>query len=77
MELLSTNPARVLNLPGGGLADGAPADVVVIDPDRKITIDVGRQRSKSKNTPFHGWELRGVVALTFVGGRLVYEAAGV
>jgi dihydroorotase len=77
IQLLSTNPARVLNLPGGSLADGAPADVVVIDPDRKVTIDVARQRSKSKNTPFHGWELRGVVALTFVGGRLVYEAAGV
>ena len=74
IELLSTNPARVLNLHGGSLADGAPADLVVIDPDRKVTIDVGRQRSKSKNTPFHGWELRGVVALTFVGGRLVYEA---
>jgi len=77
IELLSTNPARVLNLPGGSLADGAPADVVVIDPDRKVTIDAGRQRSKSKNTPFHGWELRGVVALTFIGGRLVYESAGV
>ena len=77
IELLSTNPARVLNLPGGSLADGAPADVVVIDPDRKVTIDVARHRSKSKNTPFHGWELRGVVALPFVGGRLVYEDAGV
>jgi len=76
IELLSTNPARVLNLPGGSLADGAPADVVVIDPDRKVTIDVARQRSKSKNTPFNGWELRGAVALTFVGGRLVYESAG-
>jgi dihydroorotase len=77
IELLSTNPARVLNLPGGSLADGAPADVVVIDPDRKVTIDAARQRSKSKNTPFHGWELRGAVTLTLVGGRLVYEAAGV
>ena len=74
IELLSTNPARVLNLPGGSLADGAPADIVVIDPDRKVTIDVARQRSRSKNSPFHGWELRGAVALTFVGGRLVYEA---
>ena len=74
IELLSTNPARVLNLPGGSLADGAPADVVVIDPDRKVTIDVARQRSKSKNSPFNGWELRGAVAMTIVGGRVVYEA---
>jgi dihydroorotase len=74
IELLSTNPARVLNLPGGSLADGAPADIVVIDPDRKVTIDVARQRSKSKNTPFHGWELRGAVAMTIISGRVVYEA---
>jgi dihydroorotase len=64
----------VLNLPGGSLADGAPADVVIIDPDRKVTIDVARQRSKSKNTPFNGWELRGAVAMTIVGGRVVFEA---
>jgi dihydroorotase len=73
IELLSTNPARVLNLPGGGLSAGSPADVVVIDPDRKVTIDVTRQRSKSKNTPFNGWELRGAVAMTIVGGRVVYQ----
>ena len=75
IELLSINPARVLNLPGGSLAEGAPADIVVIDPDRRVTIDVARQRSRSKNTPFHGWELRGAVVLTFVGGRLVHESA--
>src|SRR5829696_53371 len=74
IELLSTNPARVLNLPGGSLAEGVPADVVVIDPDRRVTIDVARQRSRSKNTPFHGWELRGAAALTLVGGRVVYNA---
>jgi len=75
IELLSTNPARVLNLPGGSLAAGAPADVVVIDPDRRVTIDAGRHVSKSKNTPFHGWELRGAVAYTLVGGRIVHRAA--
>jgi dihydroorotase len=74
IELLSANPARVLNLPGGSLADGSPADIVVIDPDRKVVVDVSRQRSKSKNTPFNGWELRGAVVMTMVGGRLVYEA---
>jgi dihydroorotase len=75
IELLSTNPARVLNLPGGSLAAGAPADVVVIDPDRRVTIDAGRHVSKSKNTPFNGWELRGAVAYTLVGGRIVHRSA--
>ena len=73
IELLSSNPARVLNLPGGSLADGVPADLVVIDPDRRTTVDAGRQRSKSRNTPFNGWELRGAVALTLVGGRIVHR----
>ena len=75
IELLSTNPARVLNLPGGSLADGAPADIVVIDPDRRVTIDASRHVSKSKNTPFNGWELRGAVAYTLVGGRIVHRSA--
>jgi len=73
IELLSTNPARVLNLPGGSLADGSPADVVVIDPERRTTVDVARQQSKSKNTPFQGWDLRGAVAFTLVGGRVVHR----
>ena len=73
IALLSTNPARVFNLPGGSLAEGAPADIVVLDPDRRVTIDASRQRTKSKNTPFHGWELRGAVALTIVGGRVVHR----
>ena len=77
IELLSTNAARVLNLPGGTLAAGSPADVVVIDPDRRVTVDAARHVSRSKNTPFHGWELRGAVALTVVGGRIVHRAAGV
>lgn len=74
IELLSTNPARVLRLPGGTLADNEPADIVVLDPDRRVTVDASRQRTKSRNTPFHGWELRGGVALTLVGGRIVYRA---
>jgi dihydroorotase len=77
IELLSSNPARALNLPGGTLADGAAADIVVIDPDRRVTIDAGRQVSKSRNTPFNGWELRGAVAYTLVGGRIVHRGVGV
>ena len=74
IELLSTNPARVFKLPGGSLADASSADIVVLDPDRRVTIDASRQRTKSRNTPFHGWELRGAVALTMVGGRIVHRS---
>ena len=74
VELLATNPARVFNLPGGSLGEGSPADIVVLDPDRRVTIDAARQRTKSRNTPFDGWELRGAVALTMVGGRIVHRS---
>ena len=73
IELLSVNPARVLNLPGGSLTEGAPADVTVLAPDLAVTIRAAALRSKSKNTPFDGWTLRGGVAATIVGGRVVYR----
>src|SRR5215203_5468667 len=73
IALLSTNPAAVMHLPGGTLAEGMPADITVLAPDRKITIDAARQVSRSRNTPFDGWKFRGGVAATIVGGRLVYE----
>jgi dihydroorotase len=72
IELMSVNPARILRIPGGSLAAGAPADVTVLAPDRSVIIDRARLRSRSKNTPFHGWTLRGGVAATMVGGRVVY-----
>ena len=74
IELLSTNPARVMNLPGGTLTDGALADVTIIDPERSQTIDAAALKSRSKNTPFHGWTLRGSVVMTLVGGRVVHRA---
>jgi dihydroorotase len=79
IELLSVNPARILGVPGGSLAQGALADVTILAPDLSVTIDRARLRSRSKNTPFHGWTLRGGVAATIVGGRVVYTnaAAGV
>jgi dihydroorotase len=73
VELLSVNPARVFGLPGGSLTPGAPVDVTVIAPDLPVTVHAAALRSKSKNTPFDGWNLRGGVAATFVGGRLVYR----
>jgi dihydroorotase len=72
VELLSVNPARILKIPGGTLAEGTPADVSILAPDMHVTVSVERMRSKSKNTPFDGWTLRGGIAATLVGGRPVY-----
>jgi dihydroorotase len=72
VELLSMNPARILGVPGGSLSAGAPADVTIIAPDLHVRVEAARLRSRSKNTPFDGWELRGAVAATFVGGRSVF-----
>jgi len=74
IELLSVNPARVFRLPGGSLAEGAPADVTILAPDEAVTIRAAALKSKSKNTPFDGWQLKGAVAATIVGGRIVYRA---
>jgi dihydroorotase len=72
VALLSMNPARILGVPGGSLAEGAPADITILAPDLDVTVSAARMRSKSKNTPFDGWRLRGGVAATIVGGRVVY-----
>jgi len=72
VELLSVNPARILRVPGGSLAEGAPADISILAPDLAVTISAAAMRSKSRNTPFDGWTLRGGVAATIVGGRTVF-----
>jgi dihydroorotase len=72
IELLSSSPARILRIPGGSLSEGAIADLTILAPDLPVTIDVRSMKSKSKNTPFDGWKLRGGVAATIVGGRIVY-----
>ena len=72
VELLSVNPARILRVPGGSLTPGAPADITILAPDLAVTVDARALRSKSKNTPFDGWTLRGGVAATIVGGRTVF-----
>jgi dihydroorotase len=75
VELMSVNPARILNVPGGSLAVGSVADITVLAPDLEVTIDRAKLRSKSKNTPYHGWSFRGGVAATLVGGRVVFANA--
>src|SRR5688572_1477446 len=72
VQLLSVNPARILGVPGGSLAVGARADVTILAPDLRVRIEAQQFRSRSKNTPFDGWELRGGVAATFVGGRVLF-----
>jgi dihydroorotase len=76
IELLSTNPAKVFRLPGGSLADGLPADITILAPDAGVTISAKALRSKSKNTPFDGWQLKGAVVATIVGGKVVYRNEG-
>jgi len=73
MRRMSTNPARILGLAGGSLAAGAPADVVVLDPERQWTYDAAAGYSKSRNSPWSGRELTGRVVATVVAGRLVYD----
>lgn len=77
IEKMSVNPARILGIPGGSLAPGAPADLVVFDPKRKWTVDPRKLHGKSRNTPFKGMELTGRVVMTFSRGRLVYRLDGI
>jgi len=72
VELLSTNPARILRVAGGRLAVGDAADLTILAPDLSVTVSAASFRSKSRNTPFDGWPLRGGVAATIIGGRVLF-----
>lgn len=72
--LLSTNPARILGLTGkGSLRIGSDADITLLNPQRKVTVDADRFRSKGRNTPFNGWKLKGAPAATIVAGKIVWQ----
>jgi dihydroorotase len=71
---LTTEPARAFGLPKGTLAPGSDADVVVVDQQESWEVDPTKFRSRSRNTPFAGWKVKGRVILTLVDGRVVYEA---
>ncbi|MGH9382083.1 MAG: dihydroorotase [Thermoanaerobaculia bacterium] len=71
IELLSTGPARVLDVPGGTLAAGSPGDVTLLSLDRQVTVRRDRFSSKARNTPFEGWKLRGRPVGTILAGRPV------
>ncbi len=74
VELMSCNPSKILRLQRGNLKPGAIADVTVFDPRVEHRIDVSSFESKSRNSPFDGWKVRGQVAMTIVGGVPVYSA---
>ncbi len=72
-ELLSTNPARILKVKGGTLKPGQPADLTLIDPEETWVVTEETLHSKSKNSPFLGWEMKGRAVLTVVGGQVVWR----
>src|SRR5215207_9326858 len=59
IELLSVNPAAILGVPGGTLSEGQPADITILAPDMSTTVKASALRSRSKNTPYDGWQFRG------------------
>jgi dihydroorotase len=73
VELLATNPANLFNLDRGTLQLGAIADVTIFDPDKQITVDTATSQSKSRNTPFDGWVLKGAPVATIVSGKIVWK----
>jgi dihydroorotase len=73
---LTSEPARIFGLAKGTLSVGADADVAIVDPTREWIYDVRQTASKSRNSPFHGWKLRGQVLATIVGGKVVWELQG-
>ncbi len=67
---MSINPASILKISKGMLSEGSDADITIVDPDAEWVVDASQFKSKSKNTPFHGWKLKGRAVRTIVGGRL-------
>jgi dihydroorotase len=73
VALFSTNPQSIMRVTPWGLFEGSVADLTLIDTEREWTFKVDESRSKSRNSPFDGWKLRGRAVVTIVGGKVVYE----
>jgi dihydroorotase len=73
IELFSTNPARILGLKRGSLRKGDCADITVLDPKLRCIVRSNEFQSRSRNTPFEGWELKGGPAVTIVQGKVVWS----
>lgn len=76
VKLLSLSPARIFGLAGGTLTPDWPADMVLIDPEAEWAVEPETFRSRSRNTPFAGWQLRGRAVATYVGGQEVHAEPG-
>jgi dihydroorotase len=72
IEMFTIEPAKLLKLDAGTLSIGAKADITLIDPNREWTVDTSTFESLSRNTPFHGWKLKGRAVRTIVGGEMVW-----
>jgi dihydroorotase len=73
IEMYTVKPARLLKINAGTLSIGAPADVTLIDPDLEWTVKIDKFESASRNSPFHGWKLKGRAVRTIVGGKTVWK----
>jgi dihydroorotase len=76
IELMTSRPAAIIKSTKGTLQDGADADVTIIDPNQQWTIDVNQFVSKSRNCPFHGWQVRSRAAATIVAGEVKWTLTG-
>lgn len=74
VKKMTANPAAILALDKGRLCEGADADIAIVDMDQEYAVDVSAFKSKSKNSPFHGWRLKGRVLYTLVSGTMVFQA---
>ena len=73
IEMISTKPAQLLSLKAKGrIAVGADADLTILNLHQNVVVDAGAFASKGRNSPFHGWKLKGAPVMTIVGGRVVY-----
>jgi len=73
VQLFSLNPQSIMKVKPWGLFEGSAADLTVLDLNRSWTFDVNRSKSRSRNSPFHGWHFNGKAVGTIVGGKVVYE----
>jgi dihydroorotase len=73
LEKLTVNPAKMLRIDKGTIESGKAADIILVDFDNEYKVDVSKFASKSKNSPFDGFKVKGRVISTMVGGKIVYE----
>ncbi len=77
IEMLSTRPAEIIGIDKGILKPGKEADITIVDLNKEYTIDSNKFYSKGKNTPFNGDKVKGKVAYTILGGKIVYERGNI